>query len=86
MRTIEIGSFEAKNKLSALLVAVEQGQRVMITRRGRRVAMLTAPEDDATTGKALSAAEVLKGFRTVRSTAKKGGGSLKTLIDEGRRR
>lgn len=86
MKTMEIGSFEAKNKLSALLVAVEQGQRVMITRRGRRVAVLTAPDDDAAAGKTLSADEVLKGFRSVRSAAKKGGGSLKALIDEGRRR
>ena len=86
MKTIEIGAFEAKNKLSALLVAVEQGQRVMITRRGRRVALLTAPDDGAATGKTLSSQDVLKGFRSIRSAATAGAGSMKALIDKGRRR
>ena len=36
----EIGAFEAKNKLSALLDEVEQGREVVITRRGRPVAKL----------------------------------------------
>jgi prevent-host-death family protein len=36
----EIGAFEAKNKLSALLDQVERGAEVIITRRGRPVAKL----------------------------------------------
>ena len=36
----EIGAFEAKNKLSALLDEVEQGREIVITRRGRPVAKL----------------------------------------------
>jgi prevent-host-death family protein len=36
----EIGAFEAKNKLSALLDQVEQGREIVITRRGRPVAKL----------------------------------------------
>jgi len=36
----EIGAFEAKNKLSALLDRVERGEEVVITRRGRPVAKL----------------------------------------------
>ena len=39
----EVGSFEAKNHLSALLDAVERGEEVVITRRGRPVARLVAP-------------------------------------------
>ena len=35
-----IGSFEAKNKLSALLDRVEQGEEITITRHGRPVARL----------------------------------------------
>ena len=34
----EIGAFEAKTKLSALLAQVEQGKSFYITRHGRRIA------------------------------------------------
>ena len=36
----EIGSFDAKNKFSALLDKVERGEEIVITRRGRPVAKL----------------------------------------------
>jgi prevent-host-death family protein len=36
----EIGLFDAKNKLSALVDRVERGEEVVITRRGRPVAKL----------------------------------------------
>ncbi len=36
----EIGAFEAKNKLGALLDRVEQGEEVIITRHGKPVARL----------------------------------------------
>jgi prevent-host-death family protein len=36
----EVGAFEAKNKLSALLDLVERGEEVIITRHGREVARL----------------------------------------------
>jgi prevent-host-death family protein len=36
----EIGAFEAKNKLSALLDRVEKGEEIVITRHGRPVAKL----------------------------------------------
>jgi prevent-host-death family protein len=36
----EIGAFEAKNKLSALLDRVEQGEEIVITRHGKPVAKL----------------------------------------------
>jgi prevent-host-death family protein len=38
-----VGAFEAKNKLSALLDLVEQGEEVVITRHGREVARLVPP-------------------------------------------
>ena len=40
MKTIEVGAFEAKTKLSALLSDVEKGRTYFITRHGRRVAEL----------------------------------------------
>lgn len=39
----EVGSIEAKNKLSELLDQVEQGTEIVITRRGRAVAKLVPP-------------------------------------------
>lgn len=44
-----VGTFEAKNKLSELLDAVERGEEVEITRRGKPVARLVhveAPRDN----------------------------------------
>lgn len=46
----EIGSFEAKTHLSELLAAVEAGETVTITRRGKAVALLT-PVPAATRGR-----------------------------------
>jgi prevent-host-death family protein len=37
---LEVGAFEAKNKLSALLDRVEKGEEIVITRHGRPVARL----------------------------------------------
>jgi len=37
----EVGAFEAKTHLSELLAAVEAGETVTITRRGKAVAQLT---------------------------------------------
>jgi prevent-host-death family protein len=37
---LEIGAFEAKNKLSALLDRVEMGEVIIITRHGKPVAKL----------------------------------------------
>jgi prevent-host-death family protein len=36
----EVGTFEAKNKLSELLDRAERGEEIVITRRGRPVAKL----------------------------------------------
>ena len=36
----EVGAFEAKNKLAALLDRVEQGEEIVITRHGKAVARL----------------------------------------------
>ena len=41
----EIGTFEAKTHLSALLEEVARGETIVITKRGRVVARLTPPEE-----------------------------------------
>jgi prevent-host-death family protein len=41
----KIGAFEAKTRLAEILRQVEQGESVLITRRGKPVARLMPPED-----------------------------------------
>jgi prevent-host-death family protein len=63
-----IGAFEAKNKLSMLLDAVERGEEIVITRHGKAVARLVPdrPGHDASRAQEAAArirarAEMLKG-------------------------
>ena len=45
MKVQELGAFEAKTHLARLLDAVERGERIYITRRGKRVAQLSPVEE-----------------------------------------
>jgi prevent-host-death family protein len=77
----EIGAFDAKNRLSALLDRVEHGEEIVITRRGRPVARLVPVEASLDREKALQAAEkIIARARGVTL----GGLKIKDLIDEGR--
>lgn len=40
MKTLEIGAFDAKTRLSSLLADVEKGRTFIITKHGRRIAEL----------------------------------------------
>lgn len=82
MQDLEIGAFEAKNRLSQLISQAEKGQHIYITRRGKRVALL-APADYCATEK--KDKQLLEAFRQLRHTAKSGKESLKELIEQGRR-
>ena len=78
----EIGAFEAKNKLSALLERVERGEEILITRRGKPVAKLVPAATTPSRTLALEAANrILERSQSVTL----GGLKLKDLIDEGRR-
>ena len=77
----EVGAFEAKNKLAALLDEVERGGEVVITRRGKAVARLVSPGDAFDREGALRAVERIIANRKSRSL---GGSKIKDLIDEGR--
>ena len=79
--TISMGTFEAKNKLSALVEVASKGGRVWITKRGRRVALLSAGDERA----GLTGGDLVEAFRRVRSSCKGAGAPLKSLIEEGRR-
>ena len=82
MDEIEVGTFEAKNRLSALVEEAAKGQRVWITKRGKRVALLSSGIDS--TDQLETPEEILARFRKLRRSARKGDESLKSLIEEGR--
>ena len=80
---IEIGAFEAKNTLSSLLDRVEQGEDIMITRRGRPVARLVSVGNTA--ARQALATRAASELREMRKGVTLGGVSLRDLIEEGRR-
>ena len=77
---LEVGAFEAKNRLSELLRAAEAGRPVVITRRGRAVARLVPIEDDRVTDLAVLGGEL----RRLRDEIS-GSLNVRDLIEEGRR-
>lgn len=80
---MQVGTFEAKNRFSALLDLVEAGQEVTITRNGKPVARLVAPGiEDERKARAREAAEWLRANRV---NNKLDGLTIKELIEEGRR-
>lgn len=56
----EVGAFEAKNKLSALLDKVEQGEEIIITRHGRPVARLVPANRGIDRGQAQAALQRMR--------------------------
>ncbi len=81
----EVGTFEAKNHLSALLELVEQGEDILITRHGKPVARLVPPEGAYRRQEAEQAAARIR----ARASALKSGPfnweEWKAFRDEGRR-
>jgi len=78
----EVGAFEAKTKLAELLDLVEAGEEVMITRRGKAVARLTAPDARFDRERAMGAAARIRARRKGMTL---GNLTIKELINEGRR-
>ena len=77
----EIGSFEAKNKLSEILQRVERGEEVVITRRGKPVAKIVPIVSAFDRERARKAAhDILERSKT----ASLGGLKIKDLVNEGR--
>ena len=75
-----VGAFEAKTHLAALLDRVEQGEKIMITRRGRPVAQLV-PVVDVDKARVDDAIQKL---RALRSGITLGDVNWRALRDEGR--
>jgi prevent-host-death family protein len=77
----EVGAFDAKNRLGALLDLVEAGEEVVITRHGKPVARLVSEAGRSDHGKArAAAARILEASKGVSL----GGLKIRDLIDEGR--
>ena len=77
----EVGAFEAKSRLGALLDQVERGEEIVITRRGRAVARLVPAQPGFDRAKARRAADgILELSRGLRLDGLK----IKDLIAEGR--
>lgn len=78
----QVGSYEAKTHLPALLNVVERGEAVLITRRGIPVALLTQPPQQTNRdvrGVPLQMKELRRGNSLGR------GLTVRDLIEEGRR-
>ena len=80
----EVGAFEAKNTLGALLDLVQQGEDVIITRHGKPVARLVRESEhsDARERARRAGEAILRLSKGVTL----GGHSIKSLIEEGRPR
>jgi len=78
---IEIGSYEAKTKLPALLRGIQAGNRYTITLRGEAVADLVPTESNRQSD-AMAAVDEMLSFLKARMPVS--GVDLKALINEGR--
>ncbi len=83
MKMAEIGAFEAKTHLSALLEKVQRGESFYITKRGQRIAVLQ--KYDIKKPRKIRPDQILNRFRAIRAASKKGSESIKELIEAGRR-
>ena len=77
----EVSTFEAKNRLGALLDRVERGEEIVIIRRGKPIAKLVPANAAFDRAKARRA---VAGLIEASRGATLGGLRIKDLIDEGR--
>lgn len=81
----EVGAFEAKNTLSALLERAERGEEIVITRRGRPVAKLVPFQSAPGSEQALLAAERIRARARSKGRGDFDWDEWKAYRDEGRR-
>jgi prevent-host-death family protein len=77
-----VGSYEAKTHLPELLERVIRGEKILITRRGLPVALLTQPPRESKRD-VRSVIAAMKKFRKGKTLGKDL--SIRSLIEEGRR-
>ncbi len=78
---MEVGAFEAKNRLSELLRRAESGEEIAITNRGKVVARLVPPLANFDRDVAL---EAVQRIRARRRRVTLHGLKIKDMIEEGR--
>ena len=79
-----IGFYEARTRLSQLLDDVARGKQILITRRGKPVAVIGPPPAEHHRNAASVVKEMLA-FRDHEGPALGGKTSIRELIEEGRR-
>lgn len=79
-----VGVYEAKTHLARLLDEVERGESITITRHGKPVAVLKAPDTEAAKQERISAIEAVREFRRAH-VGQWAGMDVREMINEGRR-
>jgi len=76
-----VSSHEAKTHLGQLLSRVQQGEKILITRRGEPIAVLAPPP-----GESPDVPEVIRQMKALRQGNRLGDDlTIRELLDEGRR-
>ncbi len=76
----QVGSYEAKTHLPALLKRVKKGEKIKITRHGVAIAYLIPANSE----EQISPSKVIEQIRSFRKKNKLGKLKLKNLMEEGR--
>jgi len=82
---LSVGIFEAKARLSQLVERVAQGEEVLVTRHGKPVARLVAPEASSAASAIADWTAELRAFRRGVDRGAKLRSTLPELIAAGRR-
>jgi prevent-host-death family protein len=82
---LEVGAFEAKNKMGALLDRVEKGEEVRITRHGKRLARLVPDVKEPDVAAALAALDEISAMAIEAKAGPFDWEEWKAYRDEGRR-
>jgi prevent-host-death family protein len=80
----EVGAFEAKNRFGHLLDLVEQGEEVVITRRGKEVARLVPARQTVSRDEARAAVARIRARAESRKLGRFDWREWKAYRDEGR--
>ena len=78
---LEIGSYEAKTRLPSLLDRVAKGEKIIITKHGNPIAILSPFTADTKT----NTQAVIDEIKHFRKKLKLKGLSIRKIIEEGRR-
>lgn len=86
MNSRAIGAFEAKTHFSQILVDIEKGNEVIITKRGKPIALLSPIKKDANVDKVQLAIEAINNLRkNIRLNSKDEKLTIQSMKEEGRK-